>query len=119
VAGPDFYSVAPGCIQHDLPPGIPYSAEVVKPFEDCTGFFTFGPGREWAGATGYPVPEGGAVGQVLFGGSTGLYILTAIGFAVSILAFVAWVWFENLKLTDRAQKLRAAARPAESGPPPG
>ena len=118
---PDYYSVAPDCIQHDLPAGIPYSAEVVKPYEECSGFFTFGPAREWAGATGYPVPEGGTLGEVLYGGATGIYVLTVIGFAVSMLAFVAWVWFEHRKLMDRAEKLRAAAGAGAggSGPPAG
>lgn len=96
---------APDCIQHNFPPG-----DVATPYKDCAGFFTWGPGRNWD-----------AEGNVIQGGSTSLYILTAVGFAVSILAFVAWVWFENLKLVAQAARLRAAgsrfARP--SPPQPG
>jgi len=109
VAYPNYYSTAPDCIHHNLPPGIPYSAEIMAPFKDCTGFFTFGPGREWAFANAvYPIPEGGHVGDVLFKGTAGVYTLTAIGFVVSCLFIIAWVWFEHRKLMDRAAKLRAA-----------
>jgi hypothetical protein len=120
VAAPDFYSVAPDCIHHGLPPGIPFSPEIMKPYEDCTGFFTFGPGREWAfGNAVYPIPEGGHVGDVLFKGTAGIYALTAIGFVVSILFIIAWVWFEHRKLMDRAATLRAAGTPPIGGPPAG
>ena len=113
MAAPDFYSVAPDCIQHGLPAGLPYSAEIAKPFEECTGFFTFGPGKQYSGAGGQPV--GDFVGQIVGNPTAGLLVLTAIGFAVSILAFVAWVWFEHRKLMDRAAKLRAAGTPHVGG----
>ena len=120
MAAPDFYSVAPDCIQQGLPPGNPYSLENLAPFGDCAnGFFTFGPGTTYWGATGV-FPEGDyEFGDVVHGASGALYFLTALGFAVSIAAFIAWVWFENRKLTQRAEMLRAAARPRapEPGPP--
>ena len=120
MAAPNFYSVAPDCIQHGLPPGIPFSAEIMKPFEACRGFFTFGPGRDWAfGGYVNPTPEGGHVGSVNFDATAGIYTLTAIGFVVSILAFIAWVWFEHRKLMDRAEQLRAASKPPTGGPRTG
>ena len=112
MAYPSYYSVAPDCIHHGLPPGNPFSPEIMKPFQDCTGFFTFGPGREWAfGNAVYPIPEGKHVGDVLFAGTAGIYTLTAIGFVVSILFIIAWVWFEHRKLMKRAKELRAAGTP--------
>jgi hypothetical protein len=113
------WDTAPDCIIRDAPPGNPFSQEIMDPFQQCTGFFTFGPGREWAGAAYgvIPVPEGGSVGDVIISGSTGTYVLTAIGVAVMILAFIAWVWTENRKLVDRATRLRAAAAPRPTPPP--
>lgn len=108
-------NAAPDCIQHGLQGGLPYSAEIAAPFEKCVGFFTFGPGRAWEGAAGHPVAEGGHVGQVVYNASAGLYTLTAIGFLVSIAAFVAWVWTEHRKLTARAAELRAG-RPGPAEP---
>jgi hypothetical protein len=107
-----FNSSAPDCIEHGLEAGLPYSAEIAAPFQKCFeeggGFFTFGPGRSWAGAAGQPVPEGGSIGQVIHNATAGIYVLTTIGVAVMILAFIAFVWTEHRKLMDRAAKLRAA-----------
>jgi len=119
VAAPSnwIWDTAPDCIQTGLPPGTPFSAEIMAPFEECTGFFTFGPGREWAFAGYvYPTPEGGSVGDVIYGGSAGIYTLTVIGVLVMILVFIAFVWTEHRKLVDRAGKLRAAAAPAPAAP---
>ena len=111
------WDTAPDCIVRDSPPGNPFSTEVMAPFQDCTGYFTFGPGREWAfGGYVYPTPEGGSVGDVLYGGASGLYVLTVIGVVVMILVFVAFVWTEHKKLMDRAGKLRAAAAPSPAPP---
>ena len=120
MAAPDFYNVAPDCIHHGLPPGNPFSAENAAPFVDCVnGFFTFGPGTAYYGGTGV-FPEGDyALGDVVHSASTALYFITVIGFAVSIAAFIAWVWVEHRKLTDRAEKLRAAAMPRSEMSPPG
>jgi hypothetical protein len=115
------WDTAPACIVRDSPPGIPFSAEVMAPFQGCTdvggGFFTFGPGRQWfGGGYVYLTPEGGSTGDVLYGGSAGLYILTVLGVAVMILVFIAFVWTEHRKLMDRASKLRAAAAPSPTSP---
>jgi hypothetical protein len=89
----------------------------MAPFQDCTGYFTFGPGREWAfGGYVYPTPEGGSAGDVLYGGAAGIYVLTVIGVLVMILMFIAFVWTEHRKLIDRAGRLRAAA-PTSPAPP--
>lgn len=110
------WDTAPECIVRDSPPGLPFSSEVMAPFQDCTGYFTFGPGREWAfGGYVYPTPEGGSAGDVLYGGAAGIYVLTVIGILVMILMFIAFVWTEHRKLIDRAGRLRAAAAP---GPAP-
>ena len=111
------WDTAPDCIVRDAAPGLPFSAEVMEPFQQCTGFFTFGPGREWAFA-GYvvPTPEGGNAGDVIFDASTGIYTLTVIGILVMILVFVAFVWTEHQKLMDRAGKLRAATAPSPAPP---
>lgn len=111
---PDWYSVAPDCVKTgDLGVGF---ENIAGPYQDCTGFFTFGGGRIWAGAPGQPFPEGADVGTVVSGGSIALYIITALGFAVSIAFFIAWVWFENRKLVAQAERLRAAAGGPMAGP---
>jgi hypothetical protein len=104
-----WYSVAPDCVKTgDLGSGF---ENIASPYQDCTGFFTFGPGKAYEGAPGQPTA---------FGGSTALYIITAIGFLVSIGFFVLWVWTENAKLWTQAMALRAAGGfGARGGPPPG
>jgi hypothetical protein len=41
-------------------------------------------------------------------GSTGTYILTVLGIAVMVLAFIGFVWLENQKLARQAALLRAS-----------
>jgi hypothetical protein len=45
-----------------------------------------------------------------FGGesSTGTYIMTVLGVAVMLLAFIGFVWLENQKLARQAALLRAS-----------
>ena len=115
---PDWYSVVPDCVKTNVPP----TDGVALPYQDCHGYFTFGPGTAWAGPlTGQPIPEGGQVGDVLYSSTTALYIITAIGIAVSIAFFILWVVTENRKLVQQAERLRAAAGPpaGQSGPPTG
>jgi hypothetical protein len=105
-----WYSVAPDCVKNtgDLGSGF---ENIAKPFQDCTGYFTFGPGTAYEGAPGQPVAHGA---------STALWIITAIGFLVSIGFIVAWVWFENSKLWAQTMLLRAGGgMPAPGGVPPG
>jgi hypothetical protein len=42
------------------------------------------------------------------GGTTGIYILTALGIALFALALVAWVHTENRRLEESAERLRTA-----------
>jgi hypothetical protein len=113
-----WYSVAPDCIKTgDLGSGF---ENIASPFQDCHGFFTFGAGTQYAGAPGVAVPDGGQVGDVVSSASIGLWVITVIGFLVSIGFFVLWVWFENKKLWAQTMLLRAAAgTPAPGGVPPG
>jgi hypothetical protein len=62
--------------------------------EDISAFWTFGPGS-----------------------STGTYILTALGFAVMLIAFVWFVRLENGKLDRQQAALRASG--ALDRPPTG
>ena len=66
--------------------------------EDIAGFWTFGPES-----------------------STGTYILTVLGIAVMLLAFVAFVRLESRKLAAQQATLRASGaldRPTSAGPGP-
>ena len=48
-------------------------------------------------------------------GSTGTWIMTAIGFSVMLAAFIGFVWLENRKLERQAAVLKASGaleRPA-------
>ena len=103
---PDWYSVVPDCVKTGVPP----TDGVAAAYQDCHGYFTFGSGTAWAGPlTGVPIPEGGHVGTVVYSASTALYIITAIGFIVSIAFIVLWVVTENRKLWAQTDRLRAAA----------
>ncbi len=53
-------------------------------YQDCAGFMTFGPGSTYG-------PEGHAA-------DTAYYILTWVGIAVTVIALLAWVIFENRRL---------------------
>ena len=51
-------------------------------------------------------------------GSTGTWILTVLGFAVMLAAFIGFVWLENRKVTAQAARLKesgALDRPAPGG----
>ena len=112
MAAPSFYNVAPDCVKHNLPAApAPATAEILAPYKDCTGgFFTFGPGKGYAGAVGQPpASDQTPFGSVVQDPATGLLIWTALGFIVSVLAFVAWVRVEHRKLMAAAERLRARA----------
>jgi len=126
MAAPDnwIWDTSPDCITHGVQPGLPFGLDsdggqyVFQPFLSCLeegGFFTFGPGKVYAGATGHPA-ELADIGNVLTDPSSGLITLTVLGILVMILAFVAFVWTEHRKLMDRAGKLRGAAAPRPAPP---
>jgi hypothetical protein len=73
-------------------------------YEECAGFMTFGPGSTYG--------DEGA-------GAEGAYmILTWLGIAVTILALVAWVVYENRRLIEYSVRGRLS-RGDEPPPQPG
>ena len=61
--------------------------------DKVAAFFTFGPGY-----------------------TNGLYLLTALGFILFVVALVGWVYTEDKKLKHQAEKLRAKGLRTESMP---
>jgi hypothetical protein len=84
------WDTAPPCVQH----GVPGSAGVYKPYENCADFFTYGPGSK--------------IGTEFSGTASGYYALVAIGFAVMLAFLIAWVWLEDRKLRAQAAHLLVA-----------
>lgn len=55
-----------------------------------------------------------------FGTGTGTYIMTVLGIAFIVLAFIGWVRLEDRKLSAQAALLRSAGGlPLPGGVPPG
>jgi hypothetical protein len=61
--------------------------------DKVTAFFTFGPGY-----------------------TAGTYILVALGFVVFVIALIAWMYTEDQKLTQQAEKLKKQGLQTESRP---
>ena len=61
-------------------------------YEKCAGIMTFGPGSTYG--------DGGA------GAPAAYMLLTWIGIVVTIAALVAWMVYENRRLTAHARRLR-------------
>ncbi len=102
---PAIINSAPDCITHNEK----YSADDIADFilqdnyKDCAGFMTFGPGSTYG--------DGGA-------GAAGAYMtLTWIGIVVMVLVFVAWVWYENHRLTTFARTGHVPFHDIEEAPP--
>jgi len=102
---PAIINSAPDCVTHNEK----YSADDIADFilqdnyKDCAGFMTFGPGSTYG--------DGGA-------GATGAYMtLTWIGIVVMVIVFVAWVWYENHRLTTFAETGHVPIHPIEDAPP--
>jgi hypothetical protein len=81
---------APGCIQHN----VPGSEGVYKAYEKCSDFFTFGTGSRF--------------GTLADGVNSTFWVLTALGFVVSIVFLVWWVRLEDGKLKAQAAHLLRA-----------
>jgi hypothetical protein len=81
---------APGCIQHN----VPGSEGVYKAYEKCADFFTFGTGSKF--------------GTLSDGVNSTFWVLTALGFVVSIVFLVWWVRLEDGKLKAQAAQLLRA-----------
>lgn len=100
---------APSCVQH----GVSAVDGTVAPYQDCAGFFTFGPGGT------FNADDPGASAFFL-GASAGTVLLVIIGFIVFVAVMVAWVKVEDDKLTLQAMRLRGLAPGGPPGPtPPG
>jgi hypothetical protein len=104
---PAIINSAPDCVVHKEG----YNADDVADFivnnnyQDCAGFMTFGPGSTYG--------DGGA-------GAAGAYMtLTWIGIVVMVLVFVAWVWYENKRVTTFARTGVPGATTDEPPPQPG
>jgi hypothetical protein len=102
---PAIINSAPDCITHNEK----YSADDIADFilqdnyKDCAGFMTFGPGSTYG--------DGGA-------GAAGAYMtLTWIGIVVMVIVFVAWVWYENYRLTTFVKTGHLPIHDIEEAPP--
>jgi len=72
-------------------------------YEKCAGIMTFGPGSTYG--------DGGSTA------TTSYWVLTIIGFAVTIVAIIAWVIVENRRLKRHVVRLNGDALPPLDEPP--
>jgi hypothetical protein len=102
---PAIIDSAPDCVVHKEG----YSGDDIADFvlqnnyQDCAGFMTFGPGSTY--------------GQDGVGGTTAYMTLTWIGIVVMVIAFVAWIWYENYRLTTFARTGRIPGPELDEAPP--
>ena len=102
---PAIINSAPDCVVHKQG----YSADDIADFvlqnnyKDCTGFGTFMPGSTYG--------DGGA------GATTAYMTLTWIGIVVMVIVFVAWIWYENHRLTTFAETGHVPPHPLDDAPP--
>ncbi len=92
---PGIIDSAPGCIAHvkgALPADDSADFILQKAYEKCAGIMTFGPGSTY--------------GDDGTGATTSYMVLTWIGIIVMIAVIVAWVVYENQRLTRHAKRLR-------------
>jgi hypothetical protein len=102
---PAIINSAPDCVTHNEKFNADDLADFILQdnYKDCAGFMTFGPGSTYG--------DGGV-------GATGAYMtLTWIGIVVMVVVFVAWVWYENYRLTTFARTGVIPGPPLESAPP--
>jgi hypothetical protein len=94
---PGIINSAPDCIAHvkgALPADDSADFIIQKAYEKCAGIMTFGPGST------YGDDGSGAAGSYM--------VLTWIGIIVMIAVLVAWVVYENRRLSQHAERLRKA-----------
>jgi hypothetical protein len=102
---PAIINSAPDCVVHKQG----YSGDDLADFilqnnyQDCAGFMTFGPGSTYG-------PDGA-------GGTTAYLTLTWIGIVVMVIVFVAWVAYENYRLTTFARSGVVPVGGVEEPPP--
>jgi hypothetical protein len=93
---------APDCITHveGAKPADDISDFILQAnFEDCAGFMTFGPGSTYG--------DEGQAAETLY------MILTWAGIVVMVLVLVAWVVYENRRLSGALRGISAAGTPIE------
>src|SRR4051795_5875657 len=94
---PGIIDSAPECIAHvkgALPADDSADFILQKAYEKCAGIMTFGPGST------YGDHGTGAAGSYM--------VLTWVGIIVMIAVLVAWVVYENRRLSSHAERLRKA-----------
>jgi hypothetical protein len=102
---PAIINSAPDCVVHKEG----YDADDVADFivnnnyADCAGFMTFGPGSTY--------------GEDGVGGASAYITLTWIGIVVMVIVFVAWIWYENKRLTAFAASGTVPPHGIEEAPP--
>jgi hypothetical protein len=92
---PGIINSAPSCIAHvkgALPADDSADFILQKAYEKCAGIMTFGPGSTY--------------GDDGTSATTSYMVLTWIGIFVMIAVIVAWVVYENQRLTRHAKRLR-------------
>ena len=102
---PAIINSAPDCITHAAGSVKGDDADFVlqATYAKCQGFMTFGPGSTYG-------DEGV--------GATGAYMtLTWIGIVVMVIVFVAWIWYENHRLTTFAASGAVPPHGIEDAPP--
>jgi hypothetical protein len=102
---PAIIDSAPDCVVHKEG----YDGDDIADFilqnnyQDCAGFMTFGPGSTY--------------GEDGVGAATSYMTLTWIGIVVMVIVFVAWIWYENKRLTAFAATGVSPAGPTDAPPP--
>ena len=101
---PGIIDSAPDCIAHvkgALPADDSADFILQAAYQKCQGIMTFGPGSTYG--------DGGS------GATTAYYVLTWVGIVVMILAIIAWIVYENRRLNQHADRLRASGVHVETG----
>ena len=101
---PAIIDSAPSCIAHvngAVPPDDSADFVLQAAYQKCAGIMTFGPGSTYGS-------DGSAA-------TTSYYVLTWIGIAVTVIAIVAWVLYENRRLIRHAMRLRESGVHVEPG----
>jgi hypothetical protein len=102
---PAIIDSAPDCVIHKEG----YDGDDVADFivnnnyADCAGFMTFGPGSTY--------------GDEGVGATTAYMTLTWIGIVVMVIVFIAWMWYENYRLTTFVKTGRGPVGDVEAAPP--
>jgi hypothetical protein len=102
---PAIINSAPDCIVHKEGYDGDDLADFIlqNNYQDCAGFMTFGPGSTY--------------GEDGVGATTAYMTLTWIGIVVMVIVFVAWIVYENRRLTSFASGERMLTGPTDTPPP--